>query len=117
MPRPTPKPRWQEIVADALDGLDTGRAPRQSIAINFPPSMQSHVVEAAGIRGLSLSAFSRRAVMAVTAYDLELDWLSLMADEPRTRRFAQIDEEPERRAGLGHGSWRIVTMEEYRADS
>lgn len=80
---------------------------RARIPLNAAPALN----EAAAQRGMSVSAYLRRAGLAFAAHDLGLDLAQLLEDEPATRsRFAGTAADREM-GGQGHGLWRIGGLE------
>lgn len=104
-------PDWRSTVDDQLLSQET-RGSRRSIAVNYPGSLYVYVLEAAKQRGLSMTAFQRRASLAVACHDLGFDWAAEMVDEPAVGSFVsgrsavQMD-------GFGFGPWRITEMGFY----
>lgn len=106
-----PNPDWRATVNDQLLSKQT-RAGRRSIAVNYPDSLYILILEAAKQRGLSMTAFQRRASLAVARYDLGFDWVSEMVDEPAVTTFVS-GRGGEQMDGFGFGPWLIMDMQEY----
>lgn len=108
-------PDWRELVEAGM-ARRAGR-PGVSLAVRLPPDMANFVLTAAELRGgLSLTAYLRRAALAVAAYDLDLPWQAVMANEPRVRMM-DVEGKPYSAVsgpGLGFGAWIIPEMREYR---
>lgn len=103
-------PDWRSVVDDQLLSQET-RLSRRSVALNYPDSLYVLVLEAARRRDLSMTAFQRRASLAVACHDLGFDWVTEMIDEPAVTPFGgtgavQMD-------GFGYGPWRITEMGVY----
>lgn len=104
--------RWREVILDELDAQPAGRAVA-TVGLAYPPHWSPLLIAAAEKRGLSLSAYVRRAAFAFVVSDLGLDWIELMRDEPRIRQLGEFSADPERAEGFGYGAWKITTLEEY----
>lgn len=113
MPAPS-NGRWQDRILDKLDAQQ--KRDRRSIAVNLDNDQRSAVIRAAAARGLSMSAFLRRAALAVAVHDGHGDWFELNAHERRVRPLGDKGSDPIRAAGSGFGPWRITGMEEHRGD-
>jgi hypothetical protein len=106
---------WQQRILDEVSAERDTRPPRRSIGLNYPTSMHSNIVAACRARDMSLTSYTRRALMAVATYDLGLDWFTVMADEPPMCRFGTNSQERQLESGLGDfGPWKIISMEDYR---
>lgn len=85
MPSSSPTPG--ELMVAAVESALPGRTQRRSIAVNFPDGMYDVVMEAARARGISSTAYMRRAATAFAAQDLGLDWHELMLDEKGVQQY------------------------------
>jgi hypothetical protein len=105
---PDQKPNWREALMDAVDTRPTKKE-RRSIAINFSDSWYVMIQRAAKARGMSMTAFMRRAVMAFVVFDLGEDWFEVMEGEPNIGPYANSygTKVLERKAGHEHGDWQI----------
>jgi len=107
MPR-SDEPTPGQLLIDAVRAKVPTRTERRSIGLNITPQMNDLVLAAAMKRDMTLSAYARRAIMAVVCHDLGLDWDEVMLDEPNVRRFD--GKTPGDPAGTGHGDWIIAEM-------
>lgn len=103
-----PSHDWRTIVDSQLASKET-RTPRRSIAVNYPDSLYSLILEAAKGRAMSMTAYQRRAALAVARYDLGFDWATELCDEPGIATFVGGRAATEY-AGFGFGPWLITGM-------
>ena len=99
----------------ALDGQmaqQERRATRRSIAVNYPPELYGYVSAAARARQMSMTAFQRRAALAIAQADLGFDWLRVMEHEPAISGF-ETGTLARRVAGLHFGAWHVLDLGEY----
>lgn len=106
-------PDWREL----LDGMLARSTTPEGIimAARYSPELAKYVRAAAELRGMSLTAFQRRSAMAIATHDLGLDWLEVMASEPRVRSLG-LEGKPFSMSpgpGLGFGKWAILEMGDY----
>lgn len=111
-----PKADPQELLMDSVDRVLLDRKRRagkneaankaREIKIRMSLGWFALVVRAAAKRELTVLAYARRCVMAMTAYDLEMDFHEVMVGEPVPHR----NDEP--LDGRGHGAWRIQRVDE-----
>lgn len=105
-------PGWEELLQEQM--TTTGQEPgRRCLALNYPPQFAGPINLVAAQRNISLTALARRSLMAVVTYDLGLDWMTVMQDEPVMRGFNKDISDNERTNGLGHGPWRITGLDFY----
>lgn len=100
---------WQETIADQI-AAQGKRAGRRSVAVNYSTTLYALVRDAARARGMSMTAYQRRAALAFALHDLgrEDQWHLVMADEPAVAAFEAHSEKPIECAGFGpFGAWRI----------
>lgn len=103
----TDLPEWGERLIDKIDASRvTPRRDRPAVGLKFPESWVALIQAAAKKRDLTMAAYARRALIAFVCHDLELDWDTVMAAEPRIHTYEQ-DAAPQAKAGAGHGKWRI----------
>lgn len=104
---------WTTKLEAALEAKQPQRVSRRSSAINYPASLFPLLVEAARRRGMSVTAYQRRAVLAFAVWDLGLDWMHELEDEgPIAPPEGQvISREPAR--GRGFGRWKITGLSSY----
>lgn len=105
---------WKQVLNDQAAARED-REPRRSIGVNMPNRQFALVAQAAANRGLSYTAYARRALIAFAEADLGFDWNEEMADEPG---IIPIDgSEKFKRgkpmAGTGYGPWKIVALEQH----
>lgn len=108
---------WRQVLNDQAAARED-REPRRSIAINMPNRLFSLVSAAAKQRGLSYTAYARRAVISFAQADLGFDWNEQMADEPGIvpiERDADVFRGGKIMAGSGYGPWKIVGLEQHDA--
>lgn len=104
------RPDWWQIMDDQMASTER-RTPRRSIAINYPNDLYALVLEAAKLRGISMTAYQRRASLAFAAHDLGFDWDLEMAAEPPVGSFVRPGAGT-KCAGSGFGAWRIRALDE-----
>lgn len=108
MPKTTSS--WRERAADALTAAEPPEYRRvRTVSINWPGRFQVLALRAAKARGISLSSYARRAVMAFVVHDLGLDWDEVMRDESPLRLHGEhnTNETVKQPRGEGFGPWRI----------
>lgn len=96
------RPEWMERVEDAVGDRPM---PKYLIQAQTPDRLRPFVVRAARKRGMPVSAYLRRAVLAFVVRDLDLDWDEVMEDEPSID--AEDNLPPRRYRGRGFGNWKI----------
>lgn len=105
---------WRELLASKLDKPpETAR----STAFRTTPAIDRILNEAASRRHMSVSAYVRRAAVAIACRDLGLNWDEVMQDEPG---FGIYGERPGRAVirpnGHGFGAWRVTGLETHHPD-
>lgn len=103
------KRSWQETITDQI-AAQRKRAGRRSVAVNYPTSLYALVRDAAKARGMSMTAYQRRAALSFALHDLGIEdqWHAVMLDEPAVAPFVVGSEKPIEAAGFGpFGAWRI----------
>lgn len=113
--RPGGDPHWRELMMGQVDAelakRKRSKKPHRDFRARIPLGAAGALNQAAAARGMSVSAYLRRAGLAFAAHDLGLDLGELLADEPASRtRFAGTAADREM-AGQGHGLWRIRGLE------
>lgn len=103
---------WWRILDDQMASQEPQRAPRRSIAINYPNELYALVLEAARMRGMSMTAYQRRASLAFAEHDTGFDWLHEMRAEPPVGSFVKPGSGI-KSDGLGFGYWRIVRLDDH----
>lgn len=102
------KPDWRELVQSKLD-KPQDQARTNCIRTNA--TLDLIINRAARARNLSVTAYIRRAAVAVACADLGIDWDSAMADEPG---FGLYGERPGRAVirpdGRGFGPWWVTGL-------
>lgn len=97
-----------------FDTRHENRKPRLSIAVNFDDQLYAIVKDAAEARDMSMTAFMRRAALAIATVDQGLDWQTVMQDEPAIAPFNQGGARTGvRKGGLGNGPWKIEGLSEH----
>jgi hypothetical protein len=106
-----------------LDRIEASRAnkkPSRMISVNWSEMLYLVVTRAAKKRGISKSAYVRRAAAAMAAHDLGLDYYQVMKGERGTMpygvRGGKADETGKSLDGLGYGVWSISELEAPRAE-
>ncbi len=107
---------------DRIEASRVNKRPSRMISVNWNETLYGIVKQAAEARGISLSAYVRRAAAAMACYDLGLDFYTVMKDERGTRGYGQrggrADEIAESSQGRGFGLWEIQELADERpADS
>lgn len=100
---------WWSVLDDQMASQEPLRTPRKSIAINYPNDLYVLVLEAAKARGVSMTAYQRRASLAFAEYDLGFDWLREMQAEPPIGSFVRPGVGV-KSDGIGFGAWQIVSL-------
>lgn len=106
----TTQPEWYDRLAPRVADLDEKRGDGAR-KLRISPAQRSALMEAARLRGMSETAYIRRAVLAFVCHDLGIDWDVMMASEGPVRRAghsAVYDKTPMR--GKGFGRWRIERL-------
>lgn len=106
-----PTPGWWRILDDKMAAGET-RGARRSIAVNYPNELYALVLEASRQRNISMTAFQRRAALAVAEHDLQFDWLDTMLAEPPVGSFVRPGSGI-KSDGLGFGPWHIIDLAEH----
>lgn len=109
------KADWRELMMGQVDAELARRSrpkpPHRDFRARIPLSAAPALNQAAANRGMSVSAYLRRAGLAFAAHDLGLDLADLLSDEPTTRpgRFAgfRADLDP---TGMPFGAWEIEAL-------
>lgn len=90
-----------------LEARVVDKSPHRDYRARVPLSAVPALLEAADLRGMTISAYLRRAGLAFAAYDLGLSLDELLEDEPVSQlRWRNPGGNPSAR-GRGHGLWRI----------
>lgn len=94
-----------------LDMAQTHNVAVKSVKTGLTHFQTQVARRAAAQRGLSLSSYLRRSVMAMAAHDLGMSWDDVMVDEPPVGPYGgnSREAEPDPR-GRGFGSWRITGL-------
>jgi hypothetical protein len=69
--------------------------------------------DAAHRRGMTVTAYCRRAIAAFVAADMGVDWLDLLADTPHPDGRDHGSYDP----GTGHGSWTASPFTDDTSDT
>lgn len=109
------KPDFRDVILANVDIKHDKRRrdklPHRDFRVRVPLSAVTALRLAAERRGMSVSAYARRAAIAFVAHDLGISLTELLRDEPLTRhnsmRIADIVSE----GGRGHGPWNIERLE------
>jgi hypothetical protein len=105
MPSKSKQPSWQELLQSKLDRPPAGT---RTSAIRTNAAIDKAIKDAAANRNMSVTAYIRRAAVAMAVYDLGLEWDAVMSDEPG---FGVFGENPGRAVirpeGHGFGPWKI----------
>lgn len=105
------KSDWQEVMMGQVDVILDGRypskKPHRDVKARIQLSAVPALTEAARLRDMSVSSYTRRACLAFAAYDLGLDLADLLEDEPSQRLKSEPPHMSREEWGLGHGSWAI----------
>jgi hypothetical protein len=120
MPRKgDPSPR--DVMLDKIEASRAMKHPRRMISVNWNDALYLIVLRAAKRRGLSKSAYVRRAAAAMAAHDLGLDYYQVMRGERGTMpwgvRGGRPEDQAESKDGLGYGVWSITGVEGPRGES
>jgi hypothetical protein len=109
------KSDWQEVVLGQVDVVLAGRAitkkPHRDFKARIQLSAVPALTEAAKLRNMSVSAYTRRACLAFAAYDLGLNLADLLEDEPSQRLKSDPPTTNLEEGGRGHGNWVIQGLE------
>jgi hypothetical protein len=111
-----PATDWRKQIID-----DVGAPPDGPVLISTGVQLDgpsNEVIRAAARRrGMSPSAYLRRAAVAFATFDLDRDWDEVMADEPGFTAFGKnMGKSPYRPNGHGFGPWKITGVEAHHAD-
>lgn len=98
MGNPNPKipdrPRWQEFLLTA-DAVKSGsKPPRHNVILPFSSEQVVFLNNAAKKRGISKSAYVRRATLVRISLDLGIPWETLMKTEARARPHGDVTGDP-----------------------
>lgn len=107
-----PRPQGEDILLGMIDATLASRRkdyniPHRDFKARIQMSAAPHVVKAAQERGLSVSAYIRRAALAFAAHDLGLDLAEVLKDEPQWRLRTEGPRTNHSEGGEGHGNWQI----------
>lgn len=97
---------WQDLVSDMVGDA---KPPKYLIQSLMDETYRPLILEAAKKRGMPVSHYYRRAVLAFVAYDLDIDFLELARFEPAIPESPRLP--PRRFEGRGFGPWRIQRLE------
>jgi len=106
--------QWAQRLEDVMVERQPRRAERKSVILNMPLTMRVALALAADRRGMSLSGYARRAIMAFVCRDLGLPWFDMMADEPRIRRADTRRYSDSIPPGAAYGPWEIGELREHQ---
>jgi uncharacterized protein (DUF1778 family) len=81
---------------------------RRSVTLQVSTDEHRALFRAAKARGLSMSAYARRAAIAFAAHDLDLNRVEVHENEPAI--VARDENEPRMFHGEGFGSWNIEKL-------
>ena len=105
---------WQEVVLGQVDvvlsGRDAQKKPHRDVKARIQLSAVPALTEAARMRDMSVSSYTRRAAIAFAAYDLSLSLADLLEDEPAQRLKTEPPSENREEGGRGHGNWVITGL-------
>lgn len=100
------RPEWMQLVEDAVGERTVQRYLLQAyMAEEYRPLVKS----AAAKRGMPVSHYTRRAVLAFVAYDLDIDFIELAEHEPPIPEGVGLT--PRKMGGKGFGKWRIRRLD------
>lgn len=117
-------------IDNLLSGIARAKAPNEAQRTNQrrmgwlnSPAEADLIDRAAELRDISRNAYLRRAVVAMAAFDLGLDYYDVMEDAPPARTFARYERLgvggtvffqhrviPGSKGGREAGSWRITGL-------
>ena len=100
------RPEWMELVEDVVGSRP---APRYMIQALMDERYRSLIKRAARQRGMPVSHYVRRAVLAFVAYDLDIDFIELAEHEPAIPQEGTLP--PRKMRGRGYGKWRIRRLD------
>lgn len=105
----------REIMLDRIEASRVGKKPRRIISVNWSDVLFMVVNRAAKKRGISKSAYVRRAAVALACHDLGLDYAKVMEGEAGTLPYGKGGGKPEEigesKNGMGYGQWAIRALE------
>jgi hypothetical protein len=79
-----PNPDWAKTIDEQLTVKDADRTPRRSMAVNYPTELYALVLAASKNRGMTATAYQRRASLAFACHDLGLPISVVAVHEPPT---------------------------------
>lgn len=104
-------PSPEQRLLDQLASRRHNRKPTRMISINWTVSAYRLVNAASKQRGISMSAFCRRAAVAMACTILGLDYYEESVGERGARSYGESGGDPvsaaESKDGRGYGEWRI----------
>jgi hypothetical protein len=107
----SPNPDWRDLFMGQVDVEMAKRRwpkrPHRDFKARIQLSAAPAVTSAAANRGMSTSAYIRRAALAFAAFDLGIDLDQMLSDEPATRLKSEGPKTNRLEGGEGHGNWRI----------
>lgn len=107
----TPK----DVMLNRIEASRANKHPTRMISINWTEDLYVVVTRAAKARGISKSAYVRRAAAAMAAFDQGLDYHTVMASERGTRAYGDLTAHPadaqRSLAGQGYGTWKIKELD------
>lgn len=89
------KPRWQELLLDADAVKSASKARRVNVILPFSSEQVVFLNNAAKKRGISKSAYVRRATLVRISRDLGVSWDTLMKTESRARPHGDVACDPQ----------------------
>lgn len=109
---------WRDIVRADIAALPDRRgtedAEATKVTADLLPGAYSIIREAAKVRRVSLSAYVRRAVLALACYDLGLPYSDAMRADSRITNMSGFPiSDPD---GTRFGAWEIAALKEGEPD-
>lgn len=106
------RPDWRDIARADIDALPQSRRPREADLVkastDFRLGAVSAVQQAAAARGVTLSAFIRRAAYAMAAHDLGIGITELTSRDDRMANASGVSMPDPR--GDRFGEWEIERL-------
>lgn len=106
-PDPTPADLLMGMVDAVIANGVVDKSPHRDYKARMPLEVAPLLAKAAELRGMSVSAYLRRAGLAFVAADLGIPLEDLLRNEPATRLRTEGPKTNRSDAGEGHGLWKI----------
>lgn len=98
---------WKELTLDALEMKPAPTSPGWGLRLRFDMDDRVLLDQVAKMRGMSQSAYARRAIVAFIVHDLGLDWYEHNQNEIPIAPYGGRGYHSMSMDGQGYGDWEI----------